>query len=156
MKSRSPMGAGVIVALVLLAAGLALFLLRPGSTGVGYDEGPVFAPPEDGTAVVSFLRESGGISLLGLRITDSTHYAEVQFITEPGCSGLLDSGDPWPTPYPQCSSPAEMVGEVGGLGIAESGRSLVGVQIKVPRGCYERLEPGMAWPSDLPECSFGN
>lgn len=154
MKSRSPMGVSGTVALALVLAGLAFYGLRPGRTEVVYDEGPVITAPDTGAAVVAFLRESGGFSPFGLRFTDSTHYVEVQFITEPGCFELLDGGDPWPTPHQQCSSSVEMVGEVGSLGINRFGRSLVGVQFKVPRACYELLVPGMAWPSGFPECRF--
>jgi hypothetical protein len=145
-------GIGGIVALTVLTAGLVFVVLRPGSTEVVVDDATPIAPPEDGSAVIGSLRESGGFSLFGLRITDSTHYVEVQFITEPGCSLLVDPGDPWPTPYPQCSSPVGIVGKVGGLGTTMSGDSLVGVQIKVPGYCYDLLERGMAWPPDHPEC----
>ncbi len=147
------MGIGGIVALVLLAGALALLVLRPGSTEVVVDDSKPIAPPEAGTAVVAFLRQSGGVSFFGLRITDSTHFVEVQFITEPGCWVMVGSGDPWPTPYPECSSPVEMVGEVGGLGTTMTGDSLVGVQIKVRGDCYDLLERGMTWPSDHPECN---
>ena len=155
MKTRSPMGVGGIVALVMLAAGVAFYGLRSGTAEVTVDEGPGVTPLEDGSAVVAFLRESGGFSLLGLRFADSTHYVEVLFTTEPGCSDLVAADDPWPTPYPQCSTPVEMLGTVGGLGVTTSGRSLVGVQITVPSVCYQLLTAGMAWPTNLPECRPG-
>ncbi len=151
MKSKPPAGVGAVVAFILLAA-MVFVALRPGSTEVVVDDATPIAPPEAGAAVVASLRQSGGFSPFGLRITDSTHYVEVQFVTEPGCLALVDSGDPWPMPYPECSSPVEMVGEVGGLGRTLSGDSLVGVQIKVPGDCYNLLERGMTWPSGHPEC----
>jgi hypothetical protein len=156
LKPRSPVGVSGIVVLVLALVGLAFLGLRPGRTEVRSDQGPVITPPDSGAAVVAFLRESGGFSLLGLRFTDSTHYVEVKFITGPGCSGLVSSGDPWPTSFPECSSPVALVGEVGGTGVTMSGDSLVGVQFEVPRACFELLAPGMAWPPDLPECHFGS
>jgi len=152
VKPKPPVGVLGIVGLILLAAAVAFVALRPGSTVVVVDDAPPIAFPEAGIAVVASLRQSGGFSPFGLRITESTHYVEVHFITEPGCSVVVDSGDPWPTPYPECSSPVEMVGEVGGLGRTMSGDSLVGVQIKVPGACYDLLERGMTWPSDHPEC----
>jgi hypothetical protein len=93
-----------MVALVLALGGLAFYGLRPSRTEVVLDDGQVVVPQEDGAAVVDVLRESGGFSLCGLRFADSTHYVEVEFITGPGCSGLVGSGDPWPAPYPECSS----------------------------------------------------
>jgi len=100
------------------------------------------------------LLQSGGFSPFGIQITDSTHYVEVQFITQPVCLEMVDSGDPWPTPYPERTSPVEVVGEVGGSGRTMSGEFLVGVQIKVPGDCYDLLERGMKWPPDHPECLF--
>lgn len=146
------MGVGGIVALVMLTAGVAYYVLSSGTAEVAIDEGSGVTVLEDGSAVVASLRESGGFSLLGLRFADSTHYVEVQFTTEPGCSDLIAGDDPWPTPYPQCSTPVEMVGTVGGLGVTMSGRSLVGVQITIPRECHELLAVGMAWPTGFPEC----
>jgi hypothetical protein len=152
MKQRFALG----LALVLLLGGVAFYGLRSARTEVASSEDPVVTPPETGAAVVAFLRESGGFSLLGIRFADSTHFVEVQFITEPGCSRLVTSGDPWPTPYPQCVSPVGMAGEVRGLGITVSGNSLVGVEFEVPRACFELLAPGMAWPTSLRECSLDN
>ena len=155
MKPRSPLGTAGVVALVVLAAGLAFYGLRPGEAEVVVDQGPPVVPPQSGAAVVAYLRETGGFSLFGIRFADSTHHVEVQFLTEGDCSALISGDDPWPTPYPQCTGPVEMVGTVGGLGLDISGRSLVGVEMEVPRACYERLEPGMGWPPDLPQCRTG-
>jgi len=152
VKPKPPMGVGGIVALTLLAVVLVFLALRPGSTEVVVDDSEPIDPPEAGAALVAFLRQSGGFSPFGFRITDSTHYVEVLFISGPDCSTMVDSGDPWPSPYSQCSSPVRIVGEVGSLGRTVTGDSLIGVQIKVPGDCYDLLEPGMAWPSDHPEC----
>jgi len=155
VKPKPPVGVGGIAALTLVAAALVFVALRPGSTEVRFDDAPPIAPPEAGAAVVVSLHQSGGFSPFGLRITDSTHYVEVQFITQPDCFVVVDSGDPWPTPYPECSSPVEMVGEVAGWGRTMSGDSLVGVQIMIPGDCYDLLERDMMWPSDHPECHTG-
>lgn len=152
MKSRSPWSIGGIVALVVLVAAAVFALFRPGTTTITIDDRPPITAPEDGSAVVAFLRESGGLSLLGIRFADSTHHVEVQFLAPAGCSALLRSGDPWPSPHQECSVPVEVTGEVGGLGVMETGESMVGVQFTVSRGCYESLEPGMAWPPDDPGC----
>lgn len=151
MRRRSTTGG--IVALVLLMAALVFYGLRPGRTEVTYDAGPGVVPAEDGSPTVAFLTESGGFELLGLRFADSTHVVEVQFTTAPGCSDLLTAGGPWPVPYPECAASVEIAGTVGGLGITESGRSLVGVRIEVAGACYEALRPGMAWPTSFPECA---
>ena len=78
MKSKPTVGVGGVVALVFLTAAVAFIALRPGSVEMEIDHSPPVAPPEAGTAVVASLRESGGFSPFGLRITDSTHYVEVQ------------------------------------------------------------------------------
>jgi len=51
---------------------------------------------------------------------------------------------------PQCAAPVEVVGEVGGIGVTQSGASLVGVEFEVPRACFEESEPGMEWPPIFP------
>ena len=141
------------VAAGLVVAGLALVLLRPGSTEITVDDGPPVVPPEDGSAVVGGLRASGGLSLFGLRIVDPTHTVEVRFTAGPECAALLSSGDPWPAPHPECTVPVPVTGEVASLGITSTGRSQVGVQFPVTRPCYESLSLGTPWPPDSPECA---
>ncbi len=154
VKPKPPVGLGGILTFTLVAVALVFFALRPGSIEVVVGDATPIAPPGDGAAVIGSLLQSGGFSPFGFQITDSTHYVEVQFITQPGCLEMVDSGDPWPTPYTECTSPVEVVGEVGGSGITMSGEFLVGVQIKVPGDCYDLLERGMTWPSDHLECIF--
>lgn len=153
MQTRSNFGAGGVLALVGVIVGVMFFGLYWTRVEVVKDKHPVVPSPESGAAVVDVVRESGGFSPLGVRIADSTHYAEVQFLTEPGCSALLHSGDPWPSGYEQCPSPVSVVGQVSGLGITASGESLVGVEFKVTRACFDLLRPGMGWPPTLPECT---
>ena len=155
MKARSNLGTrGVMVLVVLVAGvfGVFWFGLHQGTAQVVNDPRPEVLPPDSGTAVVAVLRESGGWSLFGIRIADSTPYVEVRFLAEPGCSGLLRPGDSWPTSLPQCSSPIKIVGKVGGLGVTPSGDSLVGIEFEVPRSCFELLGRGMAWPTTDPNC----
>jgi hypothetical protein len=80
---------------------------------------------------------------------------EVKFLTGPGCSQLIASGDPWPAPYPECASAVPVAGEVGGTGVTVSGDSIVGVRFEVSRACFDRLERGMPWPPDVAECRSG-
>jgi hypothetical protein len=155
MKARSNLGTrGVVVLVVLVASvvGVFWFGLHQGTVQVVNDPRPEVLPPHRGTAVIAVLGESGGRSLFGIRISDSTPYVEVRFLTEPGCSGLLRPGDPWPTSFPQCSSPVKVVGKVGALGVTTSGDSLVGVEFAVPRACFKLLARGMAWPTTDPDC----
>jgi hypothetical protein len=156
MKVGSNLGTRGVVVLVVLVAGVVgafAFGLHAGKVVVVQDQRPEVLPTDRSTAVVAVLRESGGRSLFGVRIAASTSYVEVRFLTEPGCSGLLREGDPWPTSLPQCSSSVKVVGKVRGLGVATSGDSLVGVEFKVPRACFELLGRGMAWPTTDPECT---
>jgi hypothetical protein len=143
--------AGGILAVVAVVVGVVIFGMNGGTREVVIDPHPVIPPPESGAAVIAALRQSGGRSLLGIRISDNKHYAEVEFLTGPGCSGRLRSGDAWPTGYAQCRSQVKVVGRVSGLGITASGASLVGVEFEVTRWCFELLKPGMAWPPALPE-----
>ncbi len=143
--------AGVVVSVVLVMV-LAVAVLRPTRTEVVNDD-PQIALPEPGGAIVAVLRESSGLSVLGITIRGSEHHVEVQFLTGPDCAALLNGNDPWPTSHPECSAPVELVGEVGATGITQSGDSLVGVEFEVPGACFEQLEPGMQWPPDLPDCA---
>jgi len=141
-----------IILVALLAVGVGIMALRPGSVEVSVDDVPPVTPPADGTAVVADSRGPGGLNLFGIQIIDPTHTVDVVFLTGPGCSALLLSGDPWPAPYPSCASDVDVSGSVGGLGVTEDGRSLVGVTVTVSRACFERVERGMVWPPDLAEC----
>ncbi len=156
MTARSTLGTRGVLALGLLVLGVAGLLwsgLAAGTAEVVNDDRPEVIPTERGVALVAGLRESGGWSLFGVDITKSKSSVEVRFLTEPGCSGLLRSGDPWPTSFPQCSTPITVVGTVGGLGVTPSGDSMVGVEFEVPRACFDRLERGMAWPNPDRACS---
>jgi hypothetical protein len=159
MKPRSNLGARGVVVLVLLVVGVVgafSFGLHAGKVQVVNDERTEVLPTHSGTAVVAVLHESGGWSLFGVRVADSTPYVEVRFLTQPGCSGKLRSGDTWPTSLPQCSSPIKIVGTVRGLGVTTSGDSVVGVEFEVSRACFELLGRGMAWPTTDAECQLGH
>jgi len=152
VEKRSPLGIGAGVAVVLVAAGLIVTLLRPGTTEITVDDGPPVTAPGDGSAVVAGLRAAGGFSLFGLRIVDPTHTVEVRFTAGPGCAALLSSGDPWPVPDPECTVAVPVAGEVAGLGVDATGRSLIGVAFPVSRECFEGLELGAPWPPAAPGC----
>ena len=153
MRGSRPFGVGGIVVLGLLAIGVAVVALRPGSTTIVVDDTPPVDPPADGTAVVAALRAPGGLALFGWQIVDPTHTVEVRFLAGPGCSSLLTSGDLWPAPHPECADRAgDVAGEVAGLGITVDGDSIVGVEFSVPGGCFDRLELNMPWPPGLPDC----
>jgi hypothetical protein len=76
----------------------------------------------------------------------------VQFVSGPECVSLVESGDSWPTPHPECTGGDGVVGEVAGLGITADGASHIGVAITVGRACFEQVEVGMSWPPDIAEC----
>jgi hypothetical protein len=152
MEPRSRLGVSGTVVLVGLLVGVVFYGLRSASVEVVYDDGPVVVAPETGEAVVATLRASGGFAPFGLRIVDSTHTVAIQFTTAPGCADLLAGGDPWPSPHTECSSPVDVNGQVAGLGVTQTGRSLVGVEFTVSRRCWEQLEQGMTWPPNRPQC----
>jgi hypothetical protein len=153
---KKPSQIGLAVAAVLVAAGLAFTLLRPGTTEVTIDDGPPVTASDEGSPVVAGLRAAGGFSLFGLRIVDPTHTVEVRFTAGPDCAALLSSGDPWPVPDPECAVPVPVAGEVASLGVTSTGRSLVGVRFPVSRACYESLALGTPWPPESPDCSETN
>lgn len=142
------------MALLVVALGAFAFIgLRGTRTEIFVSDDPEVTVAQDGTAVVDVLRESGGFSLLGLHFTDSTHSVEVKFITAPGCSGRVETGDPWPAPLDECAGPTGLAGAIGGTGVTITGDSVIGVVFEVPRGCFKRLSRGMPWPTEFPECS---
>ena len=143
------------MAIIVAISAMGLVVVRPGSAEVGLVDATALDPPGPGIAVVGRLRESGGLSLFGMRVVDATHYAEVLFTTGADCAGLLHSGDPWPTPHPACSAPVHLAGEIGSIGKTSSGRSMIGVEFAVPGDCHDRLEPGVEWPAGHPECGPG-
>jgi hypothetical protein len=147
------LGAGGIVALVAVIIGVVILGMNGGTVRVVTDPHPVIPPAESGAAVVAALRQSGGRSLLGIRLADSKNHVEVEFLTDPGCSGRLHSGETWPTGYAQCSSQVRVVGQVSGLGTTASGASLVGIEFEVTRSCFDLLTPGMGWPPAIPDCT---
>lgn len=153
MVQKRGIGTTTTVVLALLIVGVAVLALRPGASVIVVDDSPPVEPPADGSGVVASLRAHGGLKLFGVRIVDPTHTVEVRFLTEPGCSALLTSGDPWPTSHAECASNVDLVGVVGGLGVTETGQSLIGVTVTVPGACYDRLERGMTWPPDTPSCA---
>ena len=103
-------------------------------------------------SIVTGLRAPGGLAPFGFQIIDPTHRVTVQFVSGPGCADLLESGDPWPTPHPECTGGDGVAGEVAGLGITPDGTSRIGVSIVVDRPCYEQVEVGTAWPTDFEAC----
>lgn len=144
-------GGGVFLALLLV--GLVALALRPGGETVVMDDSDPVVPPDDGTPVVHTLRAPGGFSLFGLQVVDPTHTVEVVFVAGPGCAALLESGEPWPTPHPECAHSANIQGLVGGTGISSSGMSMVGVSFSVPGDCFDLLTRGVVWPPSFPECA---
>ena len=148
-------GIVLVAVVVLVACVVVVFSLGSHTTAtIVNDPRPEVLPARRGIAVVGALREAGGRSLFGVRLSDSTRYVEVRFLTEPACSRLIQPDDPWPTSFPQCSSPVKIVGTVRALGITTSGDSLVGVEFEVPRACFELLSRGMAWPTTAPACTI--
>lgn len=149
--SRRP-AAGVAPIATLVVVGAALWF----GAHVGHaarDQHPEVLPRRRDTAVVAGLRETGGWSLFGVRITGSTAHVEVRLLADPGCAERLRSGDPWPAHVPQCASPVSTVGTVSGLGVTLSGESLVGVDFDVSQACFRLLELGAAWPTTDRNCT---
>ena len=151
MKERLGTGGVVVIALVLV--GLAFLALRATRTEVQVTDTPQIEHPADGSAVVARLTASGGMAPFGWQVVDPTHRVELQFLTGAGCAERLESGDPWPTSIPECSSDVEVIGKVAAVGRTGTGQSLVGVEFEVSRPCFEALQLQVTWPPIPAECA---
>jgi len=144
----------IIVVVLIVAAALALGL-RPGSieTEVLPDI-PLPDPRDDpAAAVVVGLTESGGFSLLGIQFGTVNHVVSVQFYAGPGCRDLASFDDPWPTPYEECAAPIDIAGTLSGGGIAQTGETIVVVDVAVPGDCFEAISRGDRWPPAADACA---
>jgi hypothetical protein len=136
------------VVVIVVALALAALALRPGMTETEVLP-PVSLPDpgeKPGVAVVIALRESGGFSLLGLKLGDVTHTVTVQFYAPPGCYEQVATGDSWPPRAAECANQVPIEGTVSGGGIAATGESIVAVDVSVTEACYTSIAPGANWP----------
>ncbi len=145
--------ASIIVVVLVLAAAVVL-ALRPGSTETEVlPDVPLPDPLDDPAgAVVVGLYESGGFSLLGLQFGTVTRTLSVQFHAAPGCFDHASFGDPWPTPFEECSSAVTIEGTISGGGIAPTGETIVSVDVEVPGDCYDTVSRGDRWPLSAAVC----
>ena len=154
MVSRAA-NSGVIVG-VLVVGALIVFALRSVSTETEVLTPVTLGDPQDAgpaAAVVIGKHQSGGISILGLRFGRTTYRMSVSFFAAPGCIGLVDFGDRWPTPFEECFSSVPITGEVSGGGSASTGESIISVDVEVPEDCYEAVARGESWPPAAPACA---
>jgi hypothetical protein len=146
--------AGVLIGTLVVGI-LVVVALAPGSTTTVVLPPIEFDVTESGgpnAAVVISKNESGGSSILGFRIGRTSYLVHVQFFDEPGCHAVVSSGERWPTSHEECRSTVPVRGQVSGIGIAPTGRSMIGVEVEVSDTCYETVTPGDAWPTSAPEC----
>jgi hypothetical protein len=145
--------ASIIVVILVLAAAVSLGL-RPGSTESGFLSSVPLPDPLDDPAgaVVVGQYETGGFSFFGLQLGTATRTVRVQFHAAPGCWDHASSGDPWPTPFEECSSPVTIEGTISGRGIAPTGETIVSVDVEVPGDCYDAISSGDRWPSTVAAC----
>jgi hypothetical protein len=144
----------IIVGVLVIAAALGLGL-RPGSTETVFlSEVPLPDPVDDpAAAVVVGMYETGGFSLFGLQIGAVTHTVTVSFHAAPGCFDHASFGDPWPTPFEECSSTVTIEGIISGGGTEYTGDTIVSVDVEVPDDCYDTVNRGDPWPFSAAECS---
>ena len=151
----SPPGNTGLILVIVVALAAAAFALRPTTTET--EVLPPISLPDPGeepaAAVVIALRESGGFSLLGFAVGEVTRTGTVQFYAPAGCHEQLTTGDPWPAPIAQCTSPVSIEGTVSGGGIAATGESIVTVDVDVKKDCYASLAAGDTWPPATTACS---
>jgi hypothetical protein len=151
--SRESIAAGILGALVVGV--LVVVALAPNSTTSEVLPPITLEDPESvepNAAVVVAKHESGGSSIFGFTISRTTHFVHVQFFDEPQCHAVVSSGEAWPTSHEECSSTVPVRGEVSGIGITATGRSIIGVELGVSGTCYDAVTPGDSWPTSAPEC----
>ena len=137
---------GALIMLALLSTSTETEVLSPVTLGDPQDVEPT-------AAVITGKHESGGFSMLGLRFGHWTYHLSVQFYDAPGCFEVVSFGDPWPTPFQDCSSAVPITGEVSGIGNTATGASIIGVDVEVPEDCYQAVAPGETWPPAAPACT---
>ena len=153
---RRETNAGVVVAGILVVGAVLVLALRSTSTEITVFDPVTLGDPQDAEpdeALVIGKRESGGFSILGLQFGHVTYRMSVQFFAPPGCFALVESGDPWPTPFEECTSAVPITGNVAGQGITATGESIIAVELEVPGQCYEAVARGDSWPSTSPACA---
>jgi hypothetical protein len=91
--------------------------------------------------------ETGGLSPLGLEFGRRNNWVDVQMTAPPDCASVVAIGDAWPTSVTECRPGLDILGEVTGLGIAQSGESIIVIRSAVDEGCYEAIQPGDPWPA---------
>ncbi len=146
---------GLIVGLLLLGA--VLFFSLTGTR----TETSVFSPTlnaedlEFDDALITGKSQSGGTSIFGMHFGKTTYYAHVLLIAGPGCFELAETGNPWPAPIEECSSPVAITGEISGGGVATTGDSLIEVVVEVDASCYAEVVGGELWPPKEADCTVG-
>lgn len=163
MSSNGPSSwavvAGVAGVVVLLAAGL--LALRPGDPEVQYQPTVTFGSPEEygsqgsSKALVVAKHESGGSSLFGISFGTISYRISVQFFTEPGCFPLVDFGEQWPSGFAECSTDIDVAGSITGLGRAQTGDTIVVVDLDVTTDCFRGVSEGDWWPPATDACLPG-
>ena len=106
--------AGVIVGMLLVGVVIVL-ALRSSSTETTVHDPVSLGDPQDveaNEALIIGKRQSGGFSIVGLQFGHVTYRISVQFFAPPGCFERVDSGDPWPTAFEECSSAVLVTGNV--------------------------------------------
>ena len=134
--------------LVVAMLAVAVLMLRPAATGTGGIPAVTLPDPADDptAAVVLGRSRSGGFALLGLEFGEVTRKVSVQFYTSRSCFDRVTMGDPWPTPFPECTTAVSIAGTVAGGGNLPTGESLVVVDTVVTEDCYRSIERGDRWP----------
>ena len=146
---------GVILG-VLVVGALVMFALRSTSTETEVLPSVTLGDPQDvepTAAVITEKHESGGFSILGLRFGHTTYRMSVQFYDAPGCWEVVRFGEPWPTPFQDCTSRVAITGEISGIGNIATGESIIGVDVEVPEDCYQAVARGETWPPTAPACT---
>ncbi len=147
---------GVILG-VLVVGALVMFALQSTSTETEVLPSVTLGDPQDvepTAAVITEKHESGGFSILGLRFGRTTYRLSVQIFDAPGCFEVVSFGEPWPTPFQDCTSSVSITGEISGIGTTARGAStIIEVNVEVPEDCYQAVALGETWPPAAPACT---
>ncbi|MDA1061442.1 MAG: hypothetical protein O2895_00775 [Chloroflexi bacterium] len=149
-REASTVGAVALIALVVVAV-LAIGL---GGVRSSIEVRPALPETEADAAVVELI-ESGGLSVLGLRLRSPTYRVRVRLFAPEACLARIDGGLLWPAAHEDCRSDVPIDGVVAGEGRLATGETIVVVEREISRACYEALTAslGASWPVPAEACA---
>ena len=144
-------GIGVVLVAIVVAAAAGGFATTTTITSSGSSARIPDPSSDSSTGIVSDLREFGGNTIFGLRLSQPTREAHISIILPPECVQEDESGNETVRADGPCADlPAH--GDLAGSGTTATGLRLAIVAVKVSQDCFEVLTIGETWPAAVAEC----